>query len=211
MKNLSFQYYPPKILIILIIVMTIVMESVKSVLKGVPIDFAGILITLSTISVVAALFSVINTYFVWNWFFLLLGITKISGRYEGDLVSSFHVDDDPNKPSIRMHIELDIAQNLNSIKIFGKVGPKDNPKGKTSDFESDWAHLQKLENGKFVLEYRYSNQANLQHPWHKKYTLTSHTGFASLVFDPKTKTFDGHYFTYENRSTGNIELTRKTT
>lgn len=205
MNNLSFRNYPSGVLITMTTLFVVSIAVIKSCIKDASIDwqFTG-LILLST-SLVTSLFFFINKFAMWKWYLKLLGLTDVRGIYKGTLISSFYIDDDPTKEHIEMNIELEICQNINGIKIFGKVSPKDDTE-KTSEFESEWVQLKKLENKKYTLEYRYNNRSNIQHSWHKIYQLTSHTGFASLVFDPKQKSLEGLYFTYENKSNGQLKL-----
>lgn len=206
MKHLSFRNYPTTLLIYMTLFFAIGIVAIKKLITTSSFDWELGIAIIATPSAISLIFKLININLMLNWYLKILGLTDIRGEYKGSLISSYHVDDDPEKDSITMKIEMEISQNINAIKIFGKIYPI-NDIDKTSEFVSEWAQLQQLENGKFVLEYRYSNKSNVHHKWHKKYTLTSHTGFASLTFDPKTKSLEGIYFTYENRSNGLLKLT----
>lgn len=209
MKHLNFKNYPPKVLITLVLLISATVIFLKQLIYSQSFNWEIYAMMLLTVSAVSAIFYLINKFIMWKWFLKLLGLIDIRGKYAGELISSFHENDDPDRPNIKMKIEIKISQNINGTKIFGKVSPSKGKESNTSDFESEWVNLQSLENGNYLLEYRYSNRSNINHSWHKKYNLTSHTGFASLEFYPKEKTLKGIYFTYENKSNGNLILTIK--
>lgn len=207
MNTINFKYYPKWLLLWLIGILTILIEIARRILiQNQQIEISELLWPLANIGIVTSVVYFINKYTKFNWFFKIMGLTNMNGEYEGILISSYHEDDDPSKPHIRMKMSIKIVQNINDIKVFGSVNPLKGDKSKTSNFSSLFCQLTKSDDGTFFLDYGYGTIANKSHSWDAKYTLTSHQGWAHLVYHPENKTLEGYYATYENQSRGNIVL-----
>jgi hypothetical protein len=207
MKEFTLKNYPAGILITIVLSLSVIIEVGIRLFQEQPLSLDSQLFwPVLRISGVSTLLIGINKYFVFDWYLKLLGLTLVKGHYSGHLESSFHIDDDVTKPHITMRMEVEIAQNINGVKIFGKVYPNEPNAKHTSSFESEWANLEKLENGNFIVEYRYDTKKEMLHPLDPKYGLNSHTGWAKLIYDPNKKTLSGFYVTLENKSHGEIHL-----
>jgi len=213
MKILSLRYYPVSILVYIILGLAACYVLVRKLFQWYQGStqwewYSEILLILTSAGVVLGVLHLLNRHGMWPFYLKMLGLTDLRGTYTGLLISSYHEDDDMQKPHIRMDMCLKIHQNLNDIKVYGAFTTKGGQK-KTSEFESIWCKLIALDGGKFQLLYEYTNKGNMLHRLHRRYFLNNHTGMARFIFDPADKSIEGLYYNYERRSFGEFRLTQK--
>jgi len=217
MDKLTFKNYPTSIvtfLICLIVAINFAYKSLWSMISG---DKAlqwnelgkEMLLIVLSYSTVKGIFSLINLYVKRRWIFNLLGLGYVDGHYTGKMVSSYHIDDNPERPHIERYCNINIIQNLNALKIEGDVYSDKKLNDRTSHFTSSWEEIKKKDNGHFELRYFFSNKGSQLHPDNKKYGLTNHDGVAVLTFNPNTNKMEGYYYTHERRSGGEIFMELK--
>ena len=143
---------------------------------------------------------------MWKPFLRLLGICDIRGHYKGTLTSSYHYEDNPLLPHIKVQLEATVAQNLNGFYVEMKFFSDPMTKNVSSESFSLDGSIQKEPDGRFRVVYFYSNKGNQMHPDHKAVGLTNHEGVCLLKFDPDTRKFTGEYFTHERSSYGKIVM-----
>lgn len=159
-------------------------------------------------STLALIFILINKYFLKKWFLGILGLPKIKGNFEGNLISSYHIDDNPNKPHIDKYVKMSISQNLNGYLVEAFFYSSKNSKEVTSESESITHEILSKGNGKFTISYLYRNSAYAFNKDHKKYNLNNHEGIAVLTYDPSELSLVGKYFndSQERPSYGRLTL-----
>lgn len=215
MKNFSFRYYPPKVLIGIFIFVLALVVFVKWLIDTYVFEkqllfwnFLFYLILSS--SIVGTFFHFFNSYGLCKLTAFLLHIPDLRGTYEGKLTSSFYLDDDPQKPQITKFIRLVIFQNLNGFYVDTEISDAKNSSDNSSTSESFTHNIAPLENGCFLITYQYKNKPNKFHKDERTYQLNRHIGIVELVFNPKDKTLKGDYWNNQNdrKSYGKIELSQ---
>lgn len=220
MNNLSLKYYPTSILFYIVCILIAVFIYIKYIIftafeinnyldNNSIWDFCIEIIGLS--GMLASALFIINRYFMAKWFLEILNIPNLKGNYKGTLISSYHIDDDPNKPNITRYIQMEISQNLNGFFVKTQFYDNQFSNDMSSTSISTSHDIQSQDNGEFVITYFYKNEGNKFHLDHKKYGLNHHDGIAIFLFNPKNKTLIGKYFnnSQERPSYGNINLTQK--
>ncbi len=218
MQNLNFKHYPSRILLAMLCLLIALYFVVKYTIvyflqshEPTEISMVNISIEIAGMSsLLAIVFILINKFVMWKWMLKILGLPDLRGNYEGELVSSYHIDDDHNKPNITKWIKMEISQNLNGFYVDCKFYNHKEDAQYSSLSESISHDIQSKDNGEFVITYHYRNAGNKFHQEHKKYGLNAHEGIAILHFNPKNKTLIGKYFNdaQERPSYGNINLNK---
>ncbi len=209
MKSLNFRYYPPRLLTLLIIILLIIYFSLKAYFSHLP--FSDILKTdallFSGSAVLVLVLSLIATKIQHKYLFKTLDLPFIDGNYQGVLISSFKVDDNPNNENETRKYECIINQTLNGFSITGKISNKGIV---SSTFSSTWTDIIRNEDGSFLLVFIYQNIPEQVLSIDKKsFQLDTHKGFCQLAVSLDEKSLEGHYFNYERESKGKIILTKK--
>lgn len=210
MKNLNFRYYPAGVLFTLfciIVAVNFLLRTLIAYYFDQPLTlWEEAALLLGSGGLVQFLFGQVNKYFMWNPYLKLLGLHDLRGNYAGELVSTFHINDDPQLGHVTKHLLVSISQNLNGIYLTGKVFNNTSDPTPTSTFSSGAADLVKLDDGSFQLSYTFTNNGNLQSAEHAKYGLQTHLGYTILYFNPQNRQLEGTYFTHERQSSGRIKL-----
>jgi hypothetical protein len=215
MQSFTLKYYPPKVLIGLVVLFVTLFFAIKSAFynfQGTEVSLAGELgILLGSTTVVSAGVFLINNYIMWPWLLKLLGIPDLRGTYEGKLVSSYHIDDDPEKPHVTKYLVLTISQNLNGFYVRSKFYDRKSNSDFSSQSESLNHAIKPDKDGTYIIEYLYRNLPNTLHKAHKRDVLNTHQGICVLRFNPKDRSLEGRYFndTEQRPSYGKINLTPK--
>ncbi|WP_143884531.1 Cap15 family cyclic dinucleotide receptor domain-containing protein [Chryseobacterium binzhouense] len=216
MKKTNFKYYPFRKLFLMTCLVIVIYLIIK---YGVLIlfnktDFTNIsavnlIMDIAGLSSILALvFSLINEYIMWNWYLKFLGLPDLRGKYTGELVSNYHIEDDITKPNITKWIEMEIHQNINGFHVKANFYPSQYNKSETSESESITHDILAKDNGEFVITYHYRNKGNKFHKENERYKHNNHDGIAILTFDPKNKILKGNYFNdgQERESYGKLNL-----
>lgn len=194
MDKFSFKYYPARILLFLFCVVITLFILIKGIFKP-HVSFTSVSIwVVGSSSILALFFNFFNKYAMWKWVLKNLGIPDIRGKYEGRLISSYHVNDDPNQPNVTKFIKLEISQNINGFFVKSNFYDSEFHTQESSSSESTSHDIEPKDNGEYLIIYRYRNTGNNFHTDHKKYNLNKHDGIAQLYFNPKNKTLIGKYF-----------------
>lgn len=215
MEKFSLKYYPPKILIFLVALLLTFIFLIRffiSSFKEENLELwqeAFILITSS--GIVSLIIFFINKYVMWRWLLLVLHLPDLRGTYEGKLTSSYHIDDDPNKPHVTKFVVLQIYQNLNGFYIHSKYYDHNRNTDATSESYSLTHSIVRRNDESFTIQYLYTNDPNTLHKTHRKVLLNTHQGFCILHFDPERKSLTGTYFndTAARPSHGSLNLIKK--
>ncbi|GHB47181.1 hypothetical protein [Mongoliitalea lutea] len=208
MRIFTLKYYPPRILFAIVCAIIAIIIAIKVNFFQTD-SLKEVIVYISTASgLISFLFYIWNKKCSWKPFYGLLNIPFISGRYEGELQSSFREDYDPKKPFIKKTICLEVSQNLNGFYVKGKVFELESKEVESSSFESLSHDIEAKENNEYLISFRYNNTGNYFHEEHEKYGLNKHDGVAMLYLNPKDKTLIGNYFNdnSERSSHGKLSL-----
>lgn len=211
MNKFSFKYYPARILLALVCILLTLIVLAKGIIYTKP-NFISLLLSLAgSSSILAVILIYINKHPKRNWFFKVLNLPNLNGVYEGELTSSYHLDDDETKPHIKKFVRLQIYQNLNGFLVVGQFFNLKSDENFTSQTESINHDIVSKGNGNYTISYLYGNKGNKLHKEHKKTTLNNHEGFAVLTYNPKDKTLIGSYFNdgQERPSYGKLNLKKQ--
>lgn len=210
MDKFSFKYYPARILLFLLCVIITIFILVKGIFKP-DVSFINVAIwVVGSSGVLALFFTFFNKYAMWKWVQKVLGIPDIRGKYEGSLISSYHINDDPNQPNVTKYIKLEISQNINGFFVKSYFYDSEFHTQESSSSESTSHDIEPKDNGEYLIIYRYRNTGNNFHHDHKKYNLNKHDGIAQLYFNPENQTLIGKYFndSHDRPSFGNMNLNK---
>ncbi len=108
---------------------------------------------------VGTILSIFNDY-GFGLFYFLFGLPDLRGEYVGKLISSYHIDDDESKPHITKHVKLAINQNFNGFYIKSFFLNYEASVEYSSSSHSVSHDIDKIENGKYIITYRYKNNKN---------------------------------------------------
>lgn len=211
----SLKYYPPKVLIgIVVLFITLIfgVKSAISLIQGSEITlFQELIMLVSSFTLVSLLVYLLNKFIMWGWLLRLLGIPNLRGTYDGKLVSSYHIDDDPKKPHVTKYLVVTISQNLNGFYVRSKFYDRKGNREFSSQSESLSHAVKPNPDGSYTIEYLYHNLPNTLHKAHTRDVLNTHQGFCVLRFDPVNRSLEGKYFndTETRPSYGSISLTPK--
>lgn len=150
------------------------------------------------ISIPAIHYAMFYSFNKWFWKFRVFKLLKITsfddlnGVWTGELQTSFY---EFNKP---IKVELHIAQTATSVKIRGIF-----PNSKSISFNENFCFSEIDEST--ALFYFYRNEPTSA----AINTMAMHEGAIKLVYDKKTDTLTGEYYSGRNRSNfGNIKVHR---
>ena len=194
MKNLNFKYYPTRVILGIICILITIIFIVKRSLQKTPNLFSDALIIVGSSAIVYFTLFFLNKYFMWKYWLKLLEIPDLRGKYEGELISSYHIDDDLKKPNVTKWMKIEISQNLNGFYVTGEIFDNEYSSLKSSSFKSISHEIESNEDGTFEILYRYINIPNTFHADHEKYSLNNHYGCSNLNFNPTDNTLIGSYF-----------------
>lgn len=214
MEKLSFKNYSPKLLVIIICLIIAVKfglhelgnmsgrhesDSLRTQLIHLLLSFGTVLLILG----------LINKFCVWKWLLKLMGLCHLKGEWQGYIVSSFHEDNDPSKPNIKLFCKVKIVQNLNGYHVMGSYFTDAQMMTEpSSQFTSKYEEMEKQPGGAFRLHYFFTNTGDQYHPDHKQYNLDNHQGVCILTCNPEGNQMQGNYFNYKRLSHGKIVLQR---
>jgi SMODS-associating 2TM, beta-strand rich effector domain len=172
-----------------------VISTIKSEQAKMIVEFIGILSVPGLLGLTLAIID------KWLWRFLpfLVSVPKISGRYEGKLVSTF--DDPVTSAKKEMLLVLEIKQTASRLFISSFIGEAGGKVSSTS--KSVFSDITQGEDGFYTLTYGYENQGSLTNE-----KLTAHRGLAELKFFPKEKQLSGQYFS-QRAVKGEIDVAHK--
>lgn len=190
--KINFKYYKTKSLLLLILGLYIFSVALKKVIApmmhlpesmGEVLTLAGWLKPMAAISLV---FFLINEY-LWKYPFMkwLIDIPNLSGRYTGELTSSYIGAD--NLP-VKKDCVIEIKQNASGIHVSTYYADKGS-KVQTSKADSFAEEIIKEKNGSFSLHYIFSNEPNTMID-----ALTKHKGTATFIYYADRKQLDGEYY-----------------
>ena len=208
MKDFTFKYYPARILLFLLCIVLTLIILVKGYLQP-EVTFIGVALwVIGSSSLVALIFTFFNKYAMWKYVLKILDIPEFIGSYEGELISSYQLDDDTNMSNVKKYVFMEVFQNLNGFIIESKFYDSKASKEFSSESISITHDILSVGNGKFTISYLYKNKANKFHKDNKKYKLNSHEGMAVLTYDPIEETLIGKYFndSQERPSYGMLNL-----
>lgn len=211
MKELNFKYYPARILISILCSFIGIIVLSKNFSNPNPDGLQLFFWVFGSSGLLAICFILINKFVMWQWVLKILGLPNLNGNYEGELISSYHIDDDISKPNIKKFVKMEITHNLNGFYVKTHFYESEFHTEESSISESISHDIEAKDNGELLIVYRYRNLPNTFHKDHKKYTLNQHDGIAQLYYNPKTNTLKGKYFndSQERPSYGNINLNKK--
>ena len=209
MKTLNFRYYPPRLLLFIVVLFLIIYFTLKALFSKFPLEQIvqtdGVLLASS--SFLALVFGLIATNLKWKKLYSLLDLPLVEGNYKGKLISSYHVNDDPTMPHETRDYECMITQTLNGFSIKGKIS---NNGVVSSTFKSTWTDIVRNEDGSYQLLYLYQNDPeHVNSPDKKAFSLEIHRGMCQLDISLNQKHLTGNYFNYERDSKGQIDIKRK--
>lgn len=213
MKKFTLKYYPPEILISIIAItigLNFLCSSIytKYISKESLSTLKQLLSIIGSTGVVGTALALINNYVMWDRLLKLLHLCDARGQFEGELISSYHIDDDTTKAFVTKHLKLKISQNINGLWVKGEIFNYRHDTTPTSTFTSTWSDIEENEDDTYKIMYLYGNEGNTLHDEHRKYGLNNHKGFTCLIFDSKKNTMNGYYFTHERGSHGQLTLTK---
>lgn len=150
----------------------------------------------STLTLMIAAFALINSY-GWRWkiFKWLINMPNLNGRYEGEVYSSYKVNDE----FVKKKCVIEIKQTASAVHVFayfGDLGTNLN----TSESYSVSEELIKEANGFFQLYYIFTNESNVLQS-----QLNNHLGTARLRYQPDIKVLEGSYYN-QRMNTGTIRV-----
>jgi hypothetical protein len=211
MKEFNFKYYPAKILISILCSFIGIIVLSKSLINPNPDSLQIFMWIIGSIGLLGIIFFLINKFIMNKWFLKLFTLPNLNGNYEGELISSYHINDDMSKPNIKKFVKMEITHNLNGFYVKTHFYDSEFHKEESSISESISHDIEAKDNGEFLIIYRYRNLHNTFHKDHQKYTLNQHDGIAQLYYNPKTNTLKGKYFndSQERPSYGTINLNKK--
>lgn len=152
-------------------------------------------------SLLATFFIMFNKYALNLWILKILDLPKLKGSYTGELISSYHIDDDESKPHVKKFIVMNIYQNLNGFLVEAKFYNTKKSKNYTSETESINHDIVSKGNGNFTITYLYRSKGNKLTKEHLKYELNNHEGIAILEYNTAKETLTGNYFNDGNERT----------
>jgi|AntRauTorckE5430_2_1112549.scaffolds.fasta_scaffold02371_4 hypothetical protein len=208
MKIFSFKYYPARILLTLFCIALTLVILVKGFFMP-EANFINIALwVVGSASLLAIFFKTLNKYCLKNCILKMLDLPKLKGSYTGELISSYHIDDDETKPHIKKYVKMKIYQNLNGFLVEAKFYNSKNDDTFTSETESINHDIVSKGNGDYTITYLYRNKGNKLTKENKKYSLNNHEGVAILEYSTATKALNGSYFNdaAERQSFGRLNL-----
>ncbi|GAA0536523.1 hypothetical protein [Chitinophaga japonensis] len=211
MNKFSFKYYPPPVLVYIVCIIISLRFGynvlVNAALKNeFHIKIADVLSIPLLAGFVVGCLSLINRTVMWKGWLRILGLYDIRGTYIGTVTSSYHMEDNPRKPNIKLYCKLIVVQNLNGFEIKGAFYNDKKMAQQSSYFTSSSEGMKKENDGSLRIHYFYSNKGDQLHPDNKKYGLNNHDGVCVLSYDPQTKQMEGYYFNHERASHGKLVL-----
>jgi SMODS-associating 2TM, beta-strand rich effector domain len=209
MQTFNFRYYPPRLLLFIVVIFLIVYFTVKAYFSE--ILFTQILqvdgFLFASSSLLALAFGFIATKLKHKWLYKLLDLPLVDGNYKGKLISSYHINDDPTMPHETREYVCAIVQTLNGFIIKGQIS---NNGVVSSTFKSTWTDIVRNEDGSYQLLFLYQNDPEqVNNPDKNAFQLEIHRGMCQFDVGLNQKELTGHYFNYERDSKGKIEIKRK--
>uniref|UniRef100_UPI00404A0A52 Cap15 family cyclic dinucleotide receptor domain-containing protein n=1 Tax=Flavobacterium sp. TaxID=239 RepID=UPI00404A0A52 len=210
MKEFTFKYYPSRILLFLLCIVLTFIILIQVVFNSEATALNVALWIAGSSSMLALIFTLFNKLVLWDWVLKFLDIPKLQGKYEGELISSYHIDDDSSKPHVKKHVKMEIDQNLNGFIVKATFYNRKSDKDYTSETVSVSHNIVAIGNGNYTINYLYRNTGNKLQKEHLKVTLNNHEGFSTLEYNPKTKSLCGSYFndSQERPSHGKLTLNK---
>jgi hypothetical protein len=213
MEKLSFKNYSPRLLafiICLIVAVKFGLHQLGNMLFAHKSEtlYAQVVYLLLTFGTILSILGLINKYCVWKWLLKLLGVCYVKGDWQGYIISSFHEEDDPSKPNIRLFCKVKIVQNLNGFHVLGSYFTDTQMTVLSSRFTSKYEEMEKQPDGSYRVHYFFTNTGDTFHPDHKNYNLNNHQGVCILTCDRDGAQMQGNYFNHERLSHGKVLLQR---
>jgi hypothetical protein len=193
--NFTFKYYKPSLLISLVVSLVGIISFGSAIIAT---NYNWTL-PLGTSAIISLVFLVYDQW-VWKKAPVLLNVTNISGRYEGQLFSSYR-DADGNAPEIDVAIEITQTSSDIHIRQFNR----NRATGKQTESNSDLAMICKERSGFPRVKFSYQNDGESSQE-----NLTIHEGFCSLSFSTDNS-ISGRYFTNRNGGLTSGDITAKFT
>lgn len=176
--NMEFtlKYYRPKLLLAFVVIITTAMSFLSEYMPNwIPVP--------TTVAIILGLLILYDKY-LWKKLPWLLKIPNISGRYKGQLISSWPEEDKP----VEIDIFIEISQTGSGLHIrqFNK-----NPKTKQeTQSYSNIENVSVLPDGNLKLSFGYVNDGEPI-----QVHLDKHDGFCILDIQKHDKEMNGIYFT----------------
>lgn len=169
-----------------------------------------LLLIFSSAGIIGTVFYLFNLYGLNSITAKVFNLPYLRGVYEGELISQYHINDDPQKPKVKKIVRLKASQNLNGFYMAMKFFDTIRSKQASSLSYNVTHHIEPLGNGTFRITYQYENDPDRTHKDEKKYGLNLHRGMADFIYDPKDKSLRGQYWNNpkDRNSFGTIELIR---
>lgn len=194
----TLKYYPPRklfIIITLVLALTVGVFYLIDVLAGKEWDELNWLLKIAgSYSIPFLVFNFVNRSqlkFVYSF----LGVPQVSGTYTGNLISSYHIDDDPTKPHVEKHVKMTIDHNLNGFVVTAWFSDNDLFEDNITTRSVSFTHdLQVLARGNFELVYQYENTGNFFHKDQQRVGFNRHGGISIMEYNPIDKTLEGRYY-----------------
>ena len=188
--QISFRHYNGSFLVTFIVttalVTAICLQSLEAVLQWLP--------SVSTVAVVGAVLSLYDRW-LWKPLPYLLTVRDISGRYIGELVSSYK----DVAENARAEIIVEVHQTASTVVV--RQFTRDRTQSWTQS-QSRSYHLYRRADGSHTLSFAYQNEGV-----HPRTTKHEHWGFCIMDFYADHQCAHGHYFTdRQPQTSGKIEL-----
>lgn len=179
-------------ILVIILIWNIIYDKLKYfIIKYVPLELQGQLLSISVVSIIFLFFFLYDKW-LWKKIPFLTNIRNVSGRYEGILKSNYNGCDYP--------IVIEIIQTASKINITQYT---QNEKG-ISTSKSMNEQLNFDNNNLYSLKFFYRNAGDLLYD-----EFDPHEGFCQIEFDKERLKIVGTYFTNRKIQTkGNIKANK---